>query len=80
MSTLRANFVLPELQEKLDRLAAGALLEISSWDYQRLFGTDDVAAARLRHFARLHECVANHGPKSIVFRKKLAQQDDSPAV
>ena len=47
MSTLRANFTLPELQEKLDKLAEGALLQISGRDYQRLFGTNDVAAARL---------------------------------
>jgi len=74
MTTLRANFVLPELQEKLDRLAEGALLEISAWDYGRLFGTNDVAATRLRHFAKLHGCVASHGDEAIVFRREFAQQ------
>lgn len=45
-------FTLPELQQKLDLLAEGALLQISGWDYERLFGTNDVAASRLRHFRR----------------------------
>jgi len=80
MSTLRGNFVLPELQEKLDRLAEGALLKISARDYTRLFGTNDVAAARLLHFAKLHACVASHGDMSIVFRKRFAQHDDVPPV
>jgi hypothetical protein len=80
MSTLRANFTLPELQERLDRLAKGAVFEVSAWDYRRLFGVNDVAAARLRRFARLHACVASHGDKSIVFRKEFPQHDDSSPV
>ncbi len=77
MSTLRANFVLPELQERLDRLAEGAMFEISTWDYKRLFGTNDVAATRLRRFAKLHACVANHSDRSILFRKEFARHDDT---
>jgi hypothetical protein len=77
MSTLRANFVPPELQEKLDSLAEGALLEISAWDYKRLFGVNDATAARLKRFAKLHACIASHSDRSIVFRKEFAQHDDS---
>ena len=51
MNKLRATFTLPELQQQLDNLAEGALLQISGWDYERLFGTNDVAATRLRNFA-----------------------------
>ena len=76
MSTLRANFTLPELQEKLDKLAEGALLQISGRDYQRLFGTNDVAAARLGHFAKGHSCVANHAYKAVLFRKQLVRPKD----
>jgi len=52
MSKLRAKFTLPELQEQLDNLAEGALLQISGWDYERLFGINDVAATRLRNLRR----------------------------
>jgi hypothetical protein len=36
-----------------------------------LFGANDVAAARLLHFARGHACVASHADAAILFRKKL---------
>jgi len=74
---LRWNFTLPELQARLDHLSEGALFAISARDYERLFGTNDVAAARLRNFARGHACVANHSTDAILFRKKLTQPDDS---
>ena len=48
MKQLRWNFTLPELQAQLDLLAEGALFRISARDYERLFGTNDVAAARLQ--------------------------------
>jgi hypothetical protein len=76
---MRSNLTLPELEEKLDGLAEGTLLQISARDYRRLFGTNDAAAARLRNFARGHACVANHGGEAILFRKKLGDQvEDSP--
>ena len=77
MSALRANFSLPELQEKLDQLADGALVQISGWDYERLFGTNDVAALRLRHFAKGHSCVASHADTAILFRKNILQRGES---
>ena len=54
---MRRNFTLPELEERLDRLTAGSLFEIGSGDYERLFGSNDAAVARLRNFARSHACV-----------------------
>jgi hypothetical protein len=42
----RWKFALPELQDKLDCLAEGALLQIGAQDYERLFGTNDAAAGR----------------------------------
>jgi len=79
MTRMRLNFTLPELEEKLDGLAEGTLLQISTRDYRRLFGTNDVAAGRLRNFAKGYACVANHGSEAILFRKKLGDQvEDSP--
>ena len=71
MNALRRNFTFPELEKRLDQLAEGALLQISARDYTRLFGANDVAAARLLHFARGHACVASHADATILFRKKL---------
>jgi hypothetical protein len=67
---------LPELQEKLDRLADGSLFQIPTQDYERLFGTNDAAAARLRNFARSHRCVASHSDGAVLFRKQLTRFDD----
>jgi hypothetical protein len=84
MNKLRAKFTLPALQAQLDNLAEGALLQISGWDYERLFGTNDVAATRLRNFATSHACVASHGDRVILFRKQLARREgnecSSPAT
>ena len=71
---MRRNFTLPELEERWDKLTAGSLFEIGSGDYERLFGTNDAAAARLRNFARSHACVVNNG---IFFRKQIAEVGDS---
>ena len=48
MKKMRWDFTLPEFQEKLDGLADGTLFQISGRDCERLFGTNDVAVARLR--------------------------------
>ena len=71
MSALRPNFTLPELERMLDQLAEGALLQISMRDYGRLFGANDVAAARLLHFAKGHACVTSHSDGAVLFRRKL---------
>ena len=74
---MRRNLTLPELQERLDGLTAGSLFEIGSRDYERLFGTNDAAAARLRNFARSHACVISHSNSAILFRKQIAGVGDS---
>jgi hypothetical protein len=74
---MRRNFTLPELEERLDGLTAGSLFEIGSRDYERLFGTNDAAAARLRNFARSHACVISHFNNAILFRKQIAEVGDS---
>jgi hypothetical protein len=74
MSGLRPNFTLPELERMLDQLAEGALLQISMRDYRRLFGANDVAAARLLHFAKGHACVTSHSDGAILFRRKLKSE------
>ncbi|HLZ01078.1 MAG TPA: hypothetical protein VKR55_02885 [Bradyrhizobium sp.] len=76
MTPLRWNFTLPELQEKLDGLVEGGLFQISARDYERLFGSDDTCAARLRHFAKGHACVVSHADGAILFRKRLEQRED----
>jgi len=51
MSGMRGNFTLPELEYKLEKLVEGALFAISARNYKRLFGVNDAAVGRLRHFA-----------------------------
>ena len=75
MSALHVNFSLPELQAKLDELPEGALFQISAWDYARLFGANDIAAARLKNFAKGHSCVATHADTAILFRKMLREEN-----
>jgi hypothetical protein len=67
----RRDFTLPELQEKLDGLVDGALHQITGRDYERLFGKNDAALARLRSFAKSHECVASFGDDAILFRRRI---------
>lgn len=85
----RRNFVLPDLQQKLDALEEGGLLHITRRDYERLFGGNDVAQARLRNFALGHACVASFADGAILFRKALKEvegrsaglkNDHSPAL
>lgn len=78
MMQLRRDFTLPELEWELDGLAEGALFQMSGRDYERLFGTNDAAAARLRNFAAGHTCVVDHSPQAILFRKQLERSDDGP--
>jgi hypothetical protein len=71
MMMLRRDFTLPELERQLESLAEGALFQSSARDYERLFGTNDAAAARVRNFAAGHACVINHSDRAILFRKRL---------
>jgi hypothetical protein len=77
MNKLRPRFTLPELQERLDGLSEGALFQISRRDYERLFGTSDVATTLLRNFATSHACVVVHANAAILFRKQIMQREDT---
>ena len=77
MTQMRWNFTLPDLEEKLNGLSEGGLLQISVQDYQRPFGTNNVAAARLRNFAKGHACDASRSNSAILFRKQLGWADDN---
>ena len=74
------HLTLPELEERLEGLTAGSLFEISSRDYERLFGTNDAAVARLHNFARSHACVVSHSDNAILFRKQIAEVGDSSCL
>ena len=76
MKKMRWDFTLPEFQEKLDGLADGTLFQISGRDCERLFGTNDVAVARLKNFAKGQACVVNHSNGDILYRKHFAQQEN----
>jgi hypothetical protein len=78
MIQLRRDFTLPELEWELEGLTEGALFQISGRDYERLLGTNDVAAVRLRNFAASHACVVDHSSQAIPFRKRLERSDDRP--
>ena len=67
----RRNFTLPELEQRLDALAEGALLQITRRDYERLFGLNDATRGRLRNFATGHACVASFADEAVLFRKQL---------
>ncbi len=68
----RREYTLPELEQKLDALAEGAVHQITRRDYERLFGTNDAGLGRLRNFAKGHDCVASLADGAVVFRRQLA--------
>jgi hypothetical protein len=67
----RFDFTLPELEQRLDGLADGALHQITRRDYERLFGANSAALGRLRNFAKSHECVASFSDAIVAFRKQV---------
>ncbi|MBP2431722.1 hypothetical protein ABIF38_003038 [Bradyrhizobium japonicum] len=66
---MNESLTLAELRTRLDRLGNGAVLRISDRDYERLFGINEVAAAKAAQFARKHHCVSVPGEGSVYFRK-----------
>ncbi len=76
----RRDFTLPELEDRLDALAEGALLRITRNDYRRLFGLNDAALGRLRKFADGHACVASFSDETIFFRKKIESAKAPPRI
>ncbi|MGY4425505.1 hypothetical protein ACVWY2_007954 [Bradyrhizobium sp. JR6.1] len=49
---MNKDLTLAELRSRLDRLGAGAVLRISDHDYERLFGINEVAAAKAAQFCQ----------------------------
>ncbi|WP_076861386.1 hypothetical protein [Bradyrhizobium mercantei] len=66
---MKEGLTLAELRARLDRLGDGAVLRISDRDYERLFGINEIAAAKVAQFARKHHCVSVPGAASVYFRK-----------
>lgn len=76
---MRRHFTLPELEQKLEALDEGALVQITRDDYERLFGTNSAAVGRIRNFARSHQCVVSYADEAILLRKRVRQLDQPQA-
>jgi hypothetical protein len=76
---MRPKFTLPDLEERLQALESGAIMQISRNDYERLFGLNDAALGRLRNFARSHQCVASFADLVVLFRKGIADSERESA-
>ena len=76
---MHPKLTLPDLEQRLQELQDGALVQISRRDYERLFGLNDAALGRLRNFARGHQCVASFADTAILFHKRVALADEEPA-
>jgi hypothetical protein len=63
------QFSLPVLQLRLNRLGTDQSLSLGESEIERLFGKNDVAAARLRRFAKGHGCIVIHSDQGLTFRK-----------
>ncbi|QOZ28508.1 hypothetical protein [Bradyrhizobium sp. CCBAU 51753] len=66
---MNENLTLAELRSRLDRLGASGVLRVSDHDYARLFGINEVAAAKAAQFAAKHRCVSVPGEDAVYFRK-----------
>ncbi|PJG51235.1 hypothetical protein CVM73_31960 [Bradyrhizobium forestalis] len=73
---VRGKFTLPELENGLEALQNGALVQIDRADYERLFGLNDVALGRLRNFARSHQCIVSFADTIVLFRKHIAPVEE----
>ena len=58
------------LQRTLDQLRDGQTLSLARTQVVRLFGGDEVAEARLRHFAAGHRCTITRADGCTVFEKR----------
>lgn len=63
------EFTLPSLQATLDKLQIARSLALANKDIERLFGFDDVGTARMKRFARGHNCIVAHTDGCVVFQK-----------
>ncbi|MDA9409415.1 hypothetical protein XH98_30970 [Bradyrhizobium sp. CCBAU 51745] len=73
----QTRITLADLDKSLSDLGDGALHNLSTDDYKRLFGENDAALSRLRHFVKGHGCVASFSDDSIVFRKLVSTPPQS---
>jgi len=66
------NLSLPRLQTVLNQLTPGQQLTLARKQADRLFGLNDVGAARVSRFAEGHRCTVVHANECVVFEKKSA--------
>lgn len=64
-----SDFNLPVLQATLDRLPMAKSFTLAHKGIERLFGFNDVARARLKRFARGHNCIIAYTDGCVVFHK-----------
>ena len=69
---MHPKLTLPDLEERLQELQDGALVQISRSDYERLFGLNDAALGRLRNFARGHQRIASFADTAVLSCKRVA--------
>jgi hypothetical protein len=69
MSSMSDPLTLPALDDELSRLQPGQTFPLSNIDFVRLFGTNNAALGRLRHFARGHHCTTVRAKAGVQFRK-----------
>ena len=67
----KRDFTLPELEQNLEALQEGGMLQMSREDYERLFGTNSAALGRLRNFVKGHECVASFADDTVILRRSV---------
>ncbi len=70
---------MPALDRELGQLKPGHIFPLSNADFVRLFGTNNAALGRLRHFARGHHCVTIRAKTGVQFRKLLPAEATLPA-
>ena len=68
---MKDQLTLPALQIALDCLPVNAALTISQRERERLFGLNDVGAARVENFARGHRCRAVFNGNILTFWKTI---------
>lgn len=66
---MNSSITLPSLETHLERMPVARAIALASTDVERLFGMNDVARARLKRFARGHNCIVSHTDGCVVFQK-----------
>ena len=63
------QLTLPALQARLDSLRGAQSLTLANRQIEKLFGFNDVAMARLKRFARGHDCIVSYADHCVTFLK-----------